>query len=73
MINILGKFEWLGWVYICLDWDDVCCKLVLISFVGMIVWDVGLVVMILLIVGLVDKIGVEKVWVVLLVLCELCL
>lgn len=72
MINMFVKFEVVGNVYIRFDWDDVWCKLVMISLVGWCVRDVVFVNIVLIIFEVVKDIGEYCVCFVLLILCELC-
>ncbi len=71
MTNTLNKLEWAGWVHIRPDWDDARRKLVSLSPSGLIARDQALAAITPIIGDEVEKIGADRVRVVLPVLREL--
>ena len=71
MTNTLHKLEWAGWVHIRPDWDDARRKMVAISPSGQSARDAALAAIAPVIADVVNKVGEDKVRLVLPVLREM--
>ena len=71
MTNTLSKLEWAGWVHVRPDWEDARRKMVSISPTGMAARDAAVISIAPVIAEVVDRVGEDKVRMVLPVLREM--
>tara|TARA_R110002051_G_scaffold260404_2_gene320217 strand:- start:4525 stop:4968 length:444 start_codon:yes stop_codon:yes gene_type:complete len=71
MTNTLSKLEWAGWVHVRPDWDDARRKMVSISATGLAARDAAVISIAPVIAEVVDRVGEDKVRMVLPVLREM--
>tara|TARA_R110002167_G_scaffold359939_1_gene577124 strand:+ start:149833 stop:150276 length:444 start_codon:yes stop_codon:yes gene_type:complete len=71
MTNTLSKLEWAGWVHVRPDWEDARRKMVSISATGLAARDAAVISIAPVIAEVVDRVGEDKVRMVLPVLREM--